>query len=186
MFVSAIRPASFSSKTIAKPQFGQTAEAALGTASPNPANPDYLWQILKPELEREHFKDQHPQVNSDFWKSFGQLMKRATPLQRDVMAWEKGRYFNPLATPEQLQFICQVDQFAAKAALEARQQELARSGDPEKACKAFAETIFSASLNLLKQNPIGQAYIRTGNQARDLPPPVFKPGLPNGQMNQLV
>ena len=99
---------------------------------------------------------------------------------------EKGRYFNPLATPEQLQFICQVDQFAAKAALEARQQELARSGDQEKACKAFAETIFSTSLNLLKQNPIGQAYIRAGNQAQGLPPPVFKPVSPTGQMNQLI
>lgn len=185
MFVSAFRPASLPSKTVSRPKFGQV-EATSATANPNPTDPGYLWQILKPELDREGFNiNQRPQVNSDFWKGFGQLMKRATPLQRDVMAWEKGRYFNPLAKPEQLQFICKVDEFAAKEAVEASRLELARTGDSDKAGQKFAETIFSAYLNLLKQNPIGQAYITAGNQARGLPPPVFQPAVPTGQMNQL-
>ena len=185
MFVSSFKPALFSARMKPQPHFGRM-ETVPARANPSSTDPAYLWKVLEPELEREHFKDQHPQVNSDFWHNFGQLMKRATPLQRDVLAWEKGRYFNPLATPEQLQFICQADDFAAKAALEARRQELARTGDPEKACQKFAETIFSTYGNLLKHTPMGQAYVTTGNQARGLPPPVFKPAAPTRQMNQLA
>ena len=185
MFASSFKPISFSARIEPRPKFGKI-ESAPSRADLNPTDPAYLWKVLEPELKREHFKDPHPQVNSDFWHNFGQLMKRATPLQRDVLAWERGRYFNPLATPEQLQFICQADNFVAKAALEAKRQELARTGDPDKACQKFAETIFSTYQKLIKQDPMGQAYVTTGNQARGLPPPVFKPAAPTRQMNQLA